>query len=137
MFFLDVCGSLHLSPRTVIYEITNKWAPVLQGRICAFLAWGEGIWQHCCRARGSKSFSRCGGSSQHRRRKREEGREREREIKGDRDLGGRELTPLTVGLLSACSLRILHPKPAPSVPQRSTGVSGGEWTSASAPSNGS
>lgn len=37
MFFLDVCGSLHLSLGTVIYEITNKWAPALEGRICAFL----------------------------------------------------------------------------------------------------
>lgn len=37
MFFLDVCGSLHLSLGTVIYEITNKWALLLEGRICAFL----------------------------------------------------------------------------------------------------
>lgn len=42
VFFLDVCDSLHLSPGTVIYEITNKWAPPLEGRICAFFAWGRG-----------------------------------------------------------------------------------------------
>lgn len=37
MFFWSVCGSLHLSLGTVIYEITNKWALLLEGRICAFL----------------------------------------------------------------------------------------------------
>lgn len=45
MFFLDICGSLHLSPGTVIYEITNKWAPLLQGRIGALLRGEKGIWQ--------------------------------------------------------------------------------------------
>lgn len=107
MFFLDVCGSLQLSLGTVIYEITNKWALLLEGRICAFL-------------RGEREFGRLLSSqwikvlfplqwlittTENERvsegeRKRERGRETE--IKGDRDLGGRQLTPLMVGLL--CTL---------------------------------
>lgn len=66
---------------------------------------GRGNLAGCCQASGSKSFSHCSGSSQQQRvsegeRKRERGRETE--IKGDRDLGGRQLTPLMVGLL--CTL---------------------------------
>lgn len=101
MFFLDVCGSLHLSLGTVIYEITNKWVLLLEGRICAFL-------------RGEREFGRLLSSqwikvlfplqwlitTTENESEREGGRERER--KGDRDLGGRQLMPLMVGLL--CTL---------------------------------
>lgn len=103
MFFLDVCGSLHLSLGTVIYEITNKWALLLEGRICAFL-------------RGEREFGRLLSSQWIKvlfplqwlitttENEGERGRDggRESEIKGDRDLGGRQLTPLMVGLL--CTL---------------------------------
>lgn len=37
MFFLNVCASLHFSPGTVICEITNEWALLLEGWICTFL----------------------------------------------------------------------------------------------------
>lgn len=96
MFFLDVCGSLHLSLGTVIYEITNKWALLLEGRICAFL-------------RGEREFGRLLSSQWIKvllplqwlitTTENERERGRERDIKGDRDLGGRQLTPLMVGLL--------------------------------------
>lgn len=64
---------------------------------------GRGNLAGCCQASGSKSFSHCSGSSQQQR-MRERGRDggRESEIKGDTDLGGRQLTPLMVGLL--CTL---------------------------------
>ena len=72
---------------------------------------GRGNLAGGCQASGSKSFSHCSGSSQQQRmreggrereREKEREREREREIKGDRDLGGRQLTPLMVG--SLCTL---------------------------------
>lgn len=100
MFFLDVCGSLHLSLGTVIYEITNKWAPLLQGRICAFLR-GEREFGRLLSSQWIKVLSDCSGSSlQQRMCVRERGWWRE--IKGDGDLAGRQLTPLMVGLL--CTL---------------------------------
>lgn len=60
---------------------------------------GRGNLSDCCQASGSKSFSHCNGSSQQQRIK-ERGRDGKREE--DRDLGGRQLTPLMVGLL--CTL---------------------------------
>lgn len=73
-----------------------------------FLRGGERIWQACCQASGSKSFSHCSGSSQQQRmsggereRGGERGREGERDKGRQRSVGGRRLTPLMVGLLRA------------------------------------
>lgn len=90
--FLDVCGSLHLSLGRVICEITNKRSLLLEGRICVFLAWGDGIWQAAVKpVDQSPSPS---AVAHHNNRKWEEQGEQE----GGRDLGGRQLTPLMVGL---------------------------------------
>lgn len=75
--------------------------------LCIF-AWGEGIWQAAVKPVDQSPFPTAVAHHNNREREREGGREkrgergRETEIKGDRDLGGRQLTPLMVGLL--CTL---------------------------------
>lgn len=118
-FFLDVCDSLHLSPGTVIYEITNKWAPPLEGRICAFFAWGRGNLAGLLSSQWIKvllPLQRLITTTENERgreREGERGREGERDKGRQRSFGGRGLTPLTVGLPCALAsfFKIQSPQP--------------------------